>query len=84
VQELPLSPWLDEGVTLPEDQADAVASLIRTTLPSLVTVNVGRLEPSCDVRGSGTGFTGLLTGSGEVIADGGTEPSGGIPFCEEL
>lgn len=67
---IPLQPSPLGGTTVSEQSADALAKLIRSTRPSLVLVHIDGLESSLCETGL-TGDTAALTGSGEVLADGG-------------
>ena len=76
---------LNPGTTVDEKDADAVSSLIDSTTPSVVTFLIDGLEPSCTVGESVlSGVTAVLTGSGQTLADGGTDERGELPLCSDI
>ncbi len=77
---------LISGTTVGEQQAERVSKLIRSTTPSLVTLLIDGLEPSCGFEEfDPLGLTAVLTGSGQILAEGGPSREGGEPpLCSEI
>jgi hypothetical protein len=77
---------LISGTTVDEQQSEAVSKLIESTTPSLVTLLLDGLEPSCGIEEFGPlGLTAVLTGAGQVLADGGPGREGDEPpLCSQI